>query len=455
MKTLTAKIITLFSLITIGCGPVPTPEPPTPPPAPRLVQATVTTDNGVVPQDIVATLATDAPYAISCPPVDGLNRIVCTLDDQFPIGSPSDPTQVYGATLVVSAKDYEPLTQRLLLHGRSQDLDDIILTSTLKPLPRLVKAGLYFKQATGDPITLIGATDFNLYNLYLQGIDITPILEQRQSLGFNLLRVWTAYDVCPTGTGRDGKPCQPIGRLVPREHPDFYGRVADFSNLLARYGFYIEWVAFTGRWDITLPSTEDKLHHWHSLIATLNPLTNVLLEKVNEWDHAANEALRPIHPQMPCPPAPLLSSAGSGQADGEPLTPHCTHSTYHPGMGSEWMRKAVHNAWEDVAVKAKLPVIVNEMTRFPDNDSSIEHAYDVGRGCTLMNAGCVFHSVTGKRSGLWAGNEFALAKAFTDGARSLPLICQQGAYRRIVDDTYLRVYEHVGVPANCRVNIRY
>jgi hypothetical protein len=68
--------------------------------------------------------------------------------------------------------------------------------AAVTPLPRLVADGRWFKQDNGARWTGIEATDFNLFNRFLNGEDITPILGQRADVGFNLLRVWTDFDVC-------------------------------------------------------------------------------------------------------------------------------------------------------------------------------------------------------------------------------------------------------------------
>lgn len=319
-------------------------------------------------------------------------------------------------------------------------------------LPRLVVVGQSFALETGARWTAIEATDFNLFARFLSGEDVRPILRQRVGVGFNLLRVWTAFDVCPTGSDGRGGTCQPIGRLVPKEHRDFDARLGSFLQLAADHGLYVELVAFTGRFGTTLPTDDERVAHWERLISIAGRATNAILELVNEHDHAANAGLP--YDRLRQPPAPTLASHGSGQAGSAPKLPIWTHATYHPGFGSDWTLKAIHDGMAQVAGVHRVPVLVNETTRFPDNDRSVAHAYDVGRGCAVLQAGCAFHSVTGKNSRLWDGLELDLAKAWAAGARSIPLDCQRGVFKRIGDPAFLAVFERTDAGPGCRVEVR-
>ena len=324
----------------------------------------------------------------------------------------------------------------------------IILAAADRPhtqpaLPRLEVDGHFFRQDTGARWTGIQASDFNLFNRFIDGENISPILRQRADAGFNLLRVWTDFDVCADGKCPDH---QAIGRLIPREHADFYKRLRDFLDLCAQRGFYVELTAFTGRPD----ADAAKIAHWEHLIEAVGPQTNVLLELVNEHD-AHNKPLP--YDKLRRPPAPILASHGSGGAGSTPRLPIWTYATYHPGFGADWMRKTIEEGTQ-TAAKFNVPVLVNEATRFPDRDQSLEHAYDVGRACAIALAGCAFHSVSGKNSRLWQGRELELAREFARGARSVPLTCQSGELRHLDDPHALRVFERAGTGSECSVAIR-
>lgn len=323
----------------------------------------------------------------------------------------------------------------------------IVLATAERPhtqsvLPRLEVDGHFFRQDTGARWTGIQASDFNLFNRFLQRENITPILRQRADVGFNLLRVWTDFDVCADGQCPDH---QAIGRLIPREHPDYYTRLSAFLDLCAQHGLYVELTAFTGR-----PETDAaKIVHWDHLIEAVGPHTNVLLELINE--HDAHDKRLP-YDTLRRPPAPILASHGSGGAGSLPKLPVWTYVTYHPGFGADWMRKTIEEG-TGIAEKFGVPVLVNEATRFPDRDNSLEHAYDVGRGCAIALAGCAFHSVSGKNSRLWHGRELDLARQFARGSRSVPTTCQIGALRQRDDAHNLAVFERDS-KTDCRVDMR-
>jgi hypothetical protein len=306
-------------------------------------------------------------------------------------------------------------------------------------LPRLVPDGQYLRLENGQRWTWIGASDFNLLARFVRGEDIRPVLEQRQAAGFNALRVFTVYDICADGNG-----CQPIGRSEPV--PALYAAIRPFMSLLARYGFYAELVGFTGPYPL-LPTDDAKVAHWEALLAASVGISNLTLELVNEYDHPANVGL-PVERLRR--PAGIVASHGSATQDQLPLLPLWDYATYRPGAGPEWMRKVAHNGMEDVADRFGAATVANETTRFSDNDDSVDHAFDAAAGAALLSAGATFHSVGGKNSRLWEGRELEAARAWGQGARSVPLACQGLPYSRPDDPAYLRIYRR----GPCEVRIR-
>lgn len=293
-------------------------------------------------------------------------------------------------------------------------------------VPRVVIRGHFFALETGEPWTMIECSDFNLLNRFVQGEDITPILAQRREVGFNTLRVWTAYDVPGIGTL---KPSAPLYTAIP-----------EFLRRLEAFGLYAEMTAFTGPYTTLFASEDQKVAHWESLIIAVAHASNVFLELVNEGDHPANCDLPFIRLREP---TDLLCSHGSGTADAPPIVPLWTYGGYHTNDLNEWQRKVGHNAME-LADLYHVPIVSNENTRFPDRDDSPQHASDAAAAGALLPAGSCYHSVRGKTSELWEGRELECAFAWTAGALSVPLAFQQGTYHhlpQLESPGVLRVYD--------------
>jgi len=279
-------------------------------------------------------------------------------------------------------------------------------------LVRRVIAGKFFALETGEPWTMIQCSDFNLLGRYVAGEDIAPILAQRGDVGFNALRVWTAYDV------------PGIGRLVPSGA--MYGAVPGFLSVCAAFGLYVELTAFTGPYSGLFDGQDAMVAHWEALqnACSLAVACDPSLELVNEWNNTPNKGLpfdRLRQVMM------LIGCHGSSIADGSGLQPNWDYGTYHSNGLSEWQRKVGHNAME-LADKYGIPWTSNENTRFPDRDDSHEHAYDAAAGAALLCAGACFHSVRGKSSELWDGLELECARSWATGAWSVPLDFQRGVY---------------------------
>lgn len=274
--------------------------------------------------------------------------------------------------------------------------------------------------------TVKQTSDFNIFNRYISGEDIAPILEQRASIGFNALRVWCAYEI----------PL--IGRLNPFEHPDYFDRWPRFMETIAGYGLYAEVTAFTGPYPF-FPSQASMIQFWEALDTSLNGVTNLLdLEAVNEGDNAPNLGV-PL--DLLRRPMNKLASHGSAVQDAPPMQPHWSVAGYR-ATHHEWWRKTSHNAME-WADEWNIPVWTNEFPR-TDNHPTPDHWFDAAAAGVLLcaGAGC-FHSPSGKNSTLFQpGHELECAETFIAGANSVPLEFQAGAYSRIDPNPpgILRIY---------------
>lgn len=442
------KRVLLACLLMLSCGPVRPPTPPSPPPivTVREVQLTVWT-----PADPTATLVVDGTdthpaWSAICSStrLDAAGvKVICQL--------PADAPAPRGSHLRVLADGFDPgavdFATIVFQSGvpiSVQEVPGIRLKPAFVALVPWMRAGQFFRQVDGGRVTAIQASDFNVYNRFLNGENIDPVLEQRAALGYNLLRIFTAYNVCPPGAG-----CQEIGRLVPREHPEYYARIPEFLHRLARFQLRAEFVAFTGPYESLFANDDDKVAHWDRLIAAVSPETNAILELVNELDQAANANLPIARLRQP---VGVLASHGSNGSQAEPVKPYWGYVTFHTNDAPEWVRKVGHNCWE----LSDGPCLANENTRSADHFTSNDLAFDAAAGAALLAGGSAFHSVHGKNSTLWSGLELENARAWANGAKSVPLTCQDGGYKHRDDlegSAYLRVYQRGNDPA-CIVRIR-
>lgn len=435
------KYLLLFALMLSACrASTPPIVPPIEPPSAIRVAVTVVDETRATIPGLSCTLLPDESTPLDCDYSSGIQAVFSVPADR----------NGWGARLILAADGFITVDKRVII---VPDIEEVTLYPDVPLLPRLVVRGQYLQQDNGNRFTVIEATDFNLLARYIKGEDITPILAQRSAVGFNVLRILTAFNVCPNAVGPDGRYCQPMGELKPPEHIEMYAKLPAFLRLLAKYNIYAELVGFAGRWSPTVTEVE-MLGHWQALQQAVCSQDNpVLVELANEYDHPANAGVPLDKMNRPRCDIALFSNASATQ-DATPRLPVWDFATYRPGSGPEWMRKVAHNGMEDVADKYNVPTVANETTRFPDNDSSKEHAFDAAAGAALLSAGAAFHSVSGKNSSLWQGLELELAQAWVAGAKSVPLSCQGGFYRRFDDFTFLRVYMRGTDPA-CLVRIRY
>lgn len=303
-------------------------------------------------------------------------------------------------------------------------------------LPALIAAGPYLRLATGDPFTLIEASAFNLLGrLCHEGEGaIASVVDELQEIGFNAVRVWTAY------SGNAQFQAE-IGRLLPSEDPELYAGAAELSRICARRGLYIEFTGYTGPDNGSGGVTVD---HWPHLGEALQPVAGqVLGELVNE--HDSHPSLHNINSYQPLPG--ILCSRGSNGSDRPPPRPWMQYELYHTNDAFEWWRKGGHNGME-FSVGAEglqgsgCPVIANENTR-PDHDGTLLHHEDAACAAAGLIAGSCFHSQSGKRASNLSAADRPFAEAHVRGARRFDLRFQPGRYSHVLADEGpedLRVY---------------
>lgn len=307
----------------------------------------------------------------------------------------------------------------------------LVYTPSVFTLPTLEVRGRFFWQS-GHRCFLNGATGFNAYARFLdEGPDaIRGFLFQRQSLGFNAIRIWTAFHI-PN-----------IGRLIPREHPDYYERIAGMDSLCAEYGQYPYWTCYAGANAETLGTQNDMIAHQLRLQEAISPFA--LLDLHNEFDNPLNGASQFIGPT---PPSSVLWSQGSNVQDVDPPTPLGRFYARHPGATEQQRKIGKQNIDYANERNVWIPGVDDETNRMEPHNVNVTHLYD-GAACgAFFCAGAFYHSAQAKIAVEWSGPELDGARAWCQGAASVPLdIAQEGLYfHRVEQETpeIIRVYEKI------------
>jgi len=436
------SLLLLLALLASGCALLPHPQPPTPP----GVFVTVVDGQQMAVPGLRCGLLVDSGDLVSCTYAGTLARFLVSPD-----------VMGWGAQLTLSADGFGAISERVVL---SANLGTRVLPA-FTALPRLVSTGgAQFQLETGEPFVVKGITHFQLYQRFLVGEDITPYLDDVMrpdgTCGYRLFRVF--------GMAHN------LFHLYPAEHADYYDKLPLFAQKLAshRCHYYFEFVAFAdsllmGEWS----NTSVQLAHWDRLLTTLQPVTNVIVELVNELN-AGNPAQGPVNwidtDRFPAPTNGIMASHGSDGGSAGPVRPWWGYETGpHENDQPQWPRKMAHNPAEH-SWDSHVPVYPNETTRAADRLRNPDFIFDGCAGASLLSAGCTFHWAGGRFSLLMSPEEKSLAMAALDGIESVPLHCQvrgQAQYQHRADwettdaaTTGERVYTNRDDPAGCMVRVR-
>lgn len=329
----------------------------------------------------------------------------------------------------------------LLLSSSSQRSSVVMLD--------LITRGQFFALEAGERFTAIENSDFNLLARFNKGDNIKPILAQREAIGFNLLRIWTLYNVNTIGVELLSCP---------------YDKIPNFVSLCSSYNLRVEFTAYVQ------PELQDQMHWTRLINASMISSPKPILELMNENDQHSIDIYKFGKP------IGLLSSRGSNGSEHGPVgiinggtswvidsnNPPWDYLTFHTNGANEEQRKAGHNAmelWNGVT-------LTNETSRYPDvgiwNGASLDRAkqlaYDMGAGAALLCGGINFNCGSGHTSDLFNNDEVAVAKALVAGAKSVDLECQDGPYTHRQDleaaSGDLRDYERPVQGHGCLVGIR-
>lgn len=236
-----------------------------------------------------------------------------------------------------------------------------------------------------------GATDFLLLKKVLDGQDISPILNQRQAAGANLVRVFAI--------------CKNIADLNPSHYGDYWGGVDRLLTLAEARGLYVELTVFADA-ELVIPGQADQLAFWEGF-QQFTSRPNLFLELVNENSHVGNHINTNAFVALA---GPALQSHGSNQSDEHPVDPAWDYVVFHARRDPPPDARGATNydASEFEANYPKThPTIADEGIKVQD----IGYAALMGKHANIHNGG-TFHSQEGVTSELWSDQTAQAAFAF-------------------------------------------
>jgi len=191
-------------------------------------------------------------------------------------------------------------------------------------LPRLVPHAQVLRQAYSSYFTVIETSEFQLLRLLCTGDEppVKQLIQLNADAGFNALRVFMMFNNGPIRNRRDDPAPQPndpgsggLGRFVPSECNDFWGKALRLLDLASLVRMYVEYTIFA---DHVILDASSQLAFWANVDSILGTRGNVLVEAVNEADLAINR----LEAQNQLPrPTRVTASHGRKGSDQLPVAP--------------------------------------------------------------------------------------------------------------------------------------
>lgn len=328
--------------------------------------------------------------------------------------------------LFINSDGYKPYSHHvsLPLDGKNKDIilagdgptgPDIINFPQLEPIQKFNKL---------SPISVLNrefivdgfkykpkaCTDFLLIQKHAIGQDIRPILEERQSLGFDMVRVLTMAN----NIAQFSPMTYDVNKIVP-----------EVLELCHQYGLRAEVEGFADVQLIGLNEAEQMDHH--ILISNIiRQMDNIdIYDLVNEYEKNG------INPDRFPRPSLIVASKGSRVDNKPPKSPYWSFTTFHPRRDGEdyyfakWRadvgaQSEVYNGVEGEPI-IMCPVFPDEPRGFDEiNDPNRRsdypgYAYQIGWLHSVFHNGAMFHSTDGINSRLFRSNTLQCSKAFIKG----------------------------------------
>lgn len=227
----------------------------------------------------------------------------------------------------------------------------------------------------GQPWQYRGATAFSLFQRYLDGENITPLVLTYKDGGANTLRVlgmWTVNDFNPARYGES-----------------YWSGLGRFADELAKNEIRLEFVVFADAQRI-IPNTAAQDNHVQWVYATLAGKWNVFIELVNE---AELNGIDPTRFQRPTNLNVLVSAGSAGGGLSNPVV--WDYTTFHPERNGYWFSSPNFTS-QGVPLVLDEPMGAAEFDQPGRRDSNPDHFYQFGkRVFDARIAGATFHSENG------------------------------------------------------------
>lgn len=267
----------------------------------------------------------------------------------------------------------------------------------------------------GQPWIWKGATDFLLFQRFLRGEDVTPIIRERNAFGANVLRFTSTMAVLPMAIGFD--------ELKPENYPLYWDKLPQFLDLLDSEAMHGECTVFC---DMQLIgwSLSKQIEHWERICSLLRDRRH-FVELVNEYKKNG------VDPMQFAKPPGLISSRGSGLSDEPPARPGWDYFGWHgrrtphykiPSSTEDMypIANSLPDGWNSHLYANMVAVHGEPMGFGPEaiegkRSTDPTLARNIASASKYLGSGGTFHSESGLYSRPWTDIEKACATAFYEG----------------------------------------
>ena len=252
-----------------------------------------------------------------------------------------------------------------------------------------------------------GLSHFRLFQRYLDGENITPLLFEARDLGANVLRVFCMY-------------AGGIGDFHPQRYP-YDSKMQDFISLVGSFGLRIEWVILADCQRV-LPHVDDQRRFVEQVVNRCRGWTNCFVSLGNE---APQNGWKPEHFEKPTGADAPLFSFGSGLSDQAPAR-RGTYLEWHGRRDWPKVFASAEDMWyvgqgvtsDGWRYAEPAPIVHDEPIGFAEVPQDGRRSIDPDLARTLalsgiaFGSGATFHSDAGVNSVLMGPQQRVCAKAF-------------------------------------------